>query len=261
MVVLNQKLNEIYSPLFIPPNPSDCGLSCGMLLSCLKPKKAPAVMYSGPPIFDISKLNELKEKYGNCKASPKTVANLLADGRIIAVMRGNSEHGPRALGNRSILADPRNKNMKDRINKEIKFREWFRPFAPVVLEGRVSDFFEFDKTSEYMSFNPKVVSNWREKLPAITHVDGSARIQTVREESNKFIHDILKAFERIAGVPILLNTSFNIKGKPISTTIEDAIMAVCDSGIDFLLIENYLFSCEEIRNSQIIMETKISANT
>src|SRR3990172_4552412 len=140
-------------------------------------------------------------------------AKLLAQGKVIGWFQGRMEFGPRALGNRSILADPRNPEMKDLVNSKIKFREEFRPFAPVVLEENTSQYFDIDCPSPYMLLVAQVRPEKRDKIPAVTHLDGSARIQTVNHRQNPLFYALLKEFQSLTDCPVLLNTSFNLKGE------------------------------------------------
>jgi predicted NodU family carbamoyl transferase len=132
-------------------------------------------------------------------------------------------------------------NMKDILNQKVKHREWYRPFAPVVRLEDVSKYFEWEGESQWMSFCPKVREEWREKLVAITHVDGTARIQTVTKEQNEWLYNILTEFEKKSGVGVLLNTSFNVAGKPILSTLKDAFKIFEESEMDGLIIEDYYF--------------------
>ena len=167
-----------------------------------------------------------------------TIAKTLATGKIIGWFHGRMEFGPRALGARSILADPRGATMQDRINSIIKQRESFRPFAPAVVEDRAAAHFDLDHASRYMLETCQVKSPI--KLPAITHVDGSARVQTVDEETNPRFARLLRAFERLTGCPILLNTSFNLNYEPIVCTPADALICFIRSGLDALVLEDFI---------------------
>ncbi|MGE5503183.1 MAG: carbamoyltransferase [Actinomycetota bacterium] len=149
------------------------------------------------------------------------VAGAIAAGKVVGWFQGRAEFGPRALGNRSILADPRNPDMRDHINFKVKRREWFRPFAPMVRAEAAADWFEFDRPSPFMLFTAKV--RRPEALPAISHVDGSARLQTVTATSNPRIYDLLGRFQALTGMPVLLNTSLNVNGEPLVETPEDAL--------------------------------------
>ena len=169
-------------------------------------------------------------------------ARLLSEGRIIGWFQGRSEFGPRALGNRSILADPRKAEMKDHLNSRVKHRQSFRPFAPIVLAERASEIFEGEEESPFMLLAKSVRPEWRNRIPAIVHVDGTARLQTVRQEHNPILYKLLKEFESITGVPVLLNTSFNIKGEPIVETPADALACFLGTGIDVLVLRDTLIT-------------------
>jgi carbamoyltransferase len=163
------------------------------------------------------------------------LANEIANGKIIAWVSGESEYGPRALGHRSILADPRDFHKREILNFVVKNREWFRPFAPVVLEEEAYKWFEPGDPSKYMLFTQKVLQP--EKIPAVTHVDGTARIQTINEEDNTPYYKLIKEFFKLTGVPALINTSFNANGKPIVHSRQQALNAFYSNGaIDILVI-------------------------
>jgi carbamoyltransferase len=167
-------------------------------------------------------------------------ARLLAEGHVFGWYQGRSEFGPRALGNRSILADPRTPEMKDKLNKRVKHRQAFRPFAPVVLAERVNEVFEGEAESPFMLLAQRVRPQWTQKIPAVVHVDGTARVQTVRENQNPRLHRLLREFAAITGVPVLLNTSFNVKGEPIVETPRDAVECFLATGIDYLALNDTL---------------------
>jgi carbamoyltransferase len=167
-------------------------------------------------------------------------AKLLADGHVFAWFQGRSEFGPRALGNRSILGDPRRPDMKDKLNKRVKFRQAFRPFAPIVLAERAGEIFEGDYESPFMLLVKRVRPEWHDKIPGIVHVDGTARLQTVRADTNERLYRLLKEFEAITGVPVLINTSLNVKGEPIVETPEDALNCFLTTGIDYLALNDLL---------------------
>ena len=150
------------------------------------------------------------------------------------------EWGPRALGNRSILADPRKSEMKDILNEKIKHRESFRPFAPSVLEEFTSDYFDIDIPSPYMLMVAKVKQP--EKIPAVTHVDGTARLQTVSKESNSIYYDLINQFYKITGVPIIVNTSMNVMGEPIVNTPSHAYNMILKTDMDCLVLGNNLIN-------------------
>jgi len=160
----------------------------------------------------------------------------------VAFSNGRMEFGERALGNRSILGDPRDKEIKNKINSIIKYRENYRPFAPAVLSEKAQEYFDIPENFEcnYMEKVVPVKDAYRKELPGITHVDGSGRIQTVSKFDNPVFHSIIEKFEKITGYPIVLNTSFNINGEPIVLTPDDAINTFFNSGLEFLVINNYI---------------------
>lgn len=169
-------------------------------------------------------------------------AKLLADQKVVGWFQDRSEFGPRALGNRSLIADPRKAEMKDILNSRVKHRQPFRPFAPIVLEERADEIFEGRGDSPFMLMAKRVNPEWRDKIPAIVHVDGTARVQTVREATNPRLYRLLKEFEALTGVPMLINTSFNIKGEPIVETPRDAVRCFLTTGIDHLVLHDTLVS-------------------
>ena len=166
-------------------------------------------------------------------------AKLLAQGHILGWFQGRFEWGPRALGNRSINCDPRNPRMKDILNHRIKHRESFRPFAPSVTAESASEYFELDQPSPFMLITCQVRQDKREVIPAVTHSDGSARVQTVTRDANPRYWALLKAFERVTGVPVLLNTSFN-ENEPIVNTPEEAVSCFLRNDMDMLVLGPYL---------------------
>ena len=171
----------------------------------------------------------------SCKTTDyKYIAQQIANGKIIGWFQGKSEFGPRALGNRSILADPRNFHNRELINHVVKNREWFRPFAPVVLEECYQDWFDFEIPSPYMLYTAQVKQP--ERIPAVTHVDGSSRFQTINRETNLHYYELVKAFGELTGVPILLNTSLNGNGEPILETEDEAIKFFETSNLDFMIV-------------------------
>ena len=172
----------------------------------------------------------------------RDTARLLSEGHVFAWFQGRSEFGPRALGNRSILADPRKAEMKDKLNKRVKHRQAFRPFAPVVLAERANEIFEGNEESPFMLLVKRVRPQWRDKIPAIVHVDGTARVQTVRQDQNERLYGLLKEFDAITGVPVLLNTSLNVKGEPIVETPADALACFLGTGIDYLALHDMLIA-------------------
>jgi carbamoyltransferase len=175
-------------------------------------------------------------------ATCEAAAALIDEGIVIAWYRGRMEFGPRALGHRSILADPRRPDMRDRVNRLVKMREAFRPFAPAVSLEQVDRWFEVRPGTElpYMNVNARVRPQHRDALPATTHVDGSARIQTVSKRDNPEFWALVRAIGRRTGQEIVLNTSFNVKGQPIVNTPAEAIETFLSTGIQALFLENAL---------------------
>jgi len=176
------------------------------------------------------------------KKAPKIVdraAEALAGGAIVGWFQGACEFGPRALGNRSILADPRDPAIKDRVNRRVKFRQGFRPFAPAVLAEDAAEYFEGTAESPYMLLAMRVREDARGRIPGVVHVDGTARVQTVREEDNPRFHALLSAFKERTGVGVLLNTSFNVRGEPIVEVPFDAMDCFLGSGIDALALHDW----------------------
>jgi carbamoyltransferase len=168
------------------------------------------------------------------------LADRLAAGQVVAIAQGRDEWGPRALGARSILADPRRAEMKDHLNAKIKFREEFRPFAPVVKQEAYGDWFETlgMPESPYMLYTHQALRPAH--TAAVTHVDGTSRVQTVSSEQNAYLYRIIDAFERRTGVPVLINTSFNLRGEPIVSSPSDALKTFFASGIDCLALEDFV---------------------
>jgi carbamoyltransferase len=178
--------------------------------------------------------------------APRRAAQMLAEGKIVGWFQGRMEMGPRALGNRSILADPRSEKMKDVLNARVKFRESFRPFAPSVLEDKSGEWFATGYASPYMILVFDVLPEKRCLIPAVTHIDGSARVQTVSRQHNPKYYALIEEFGKLTGVPVLLNTSFNIRGQPIVHLPEQAIECFLNTGMDALFLEDHVLtkSCE-----------------
>lgn len=170
------------------------------------------------------------------------MAELIAENKIIGFHRGRTEIGPRALCHRSILANPANPQMKDILNNRVKHREYFRPFAPVVVAERQYDIFNLKQESPYMLLAAPVHEQYRDKIPAVTHIDHTARVQSVSHEQEPFIHAFLIQLEEKIGVPVVLNTSFNVAGEPIVESPNDAIQTFLKTDIDVLVIGNYIVS-------------------
>ena len=218
--------------------------------------------YSNSEIKKILKKKKINFTYLNDRNLVDVVARELSKGAVCGWMQGRMEFGPRALGNRSIIADPRNINMQKDLNLKIKFRESFRPFAPAILLEDLEDWFQLTNESPYMLLvssvkNNKLLKNKitkgikslkeiRSKIPAVTHVDNSARIQTVTKSSNKLFYNLLKSFKKFTKCPILVNTSFNIKDEPIVCNPSDAISCFFKTGMDILVIGNYMIRKKDV---------------
>ncbi|KPA17405.1 carbamoyl transferase [Candidatus Magnetomorum sp. HK-1] len=167
-------------------------------------------------------------------------AQLLSDGKIIGWFQGSAEFGPRALGNRSILANPGLSSIKQRINDQIKFREWYRPLAPSILHEFGSEYFENYQESPYMERTLVFKKEVWEKIPAVVHENGTGRLQTVKKEWNPLYYQLIRTFYEKTGIPLILNTSLNIMGRPIVHSVEDAITVLFTTGLDYMIIENYI---------------------
>lgn len=238
-VILNSKLLK-YNSIFVPPNSNDSGIAIGGLLEELKPMDQVDITYSGLPIMDATNFGALLEDSDTSVLTgitEKDIATLLQNNYIIGIINGTSEHGPRALGNRSIICNPIG-DMKDVLNSKVKNREWYRPFAPVVRLEDVNTYFEFSGESRHMTFIAKVKDTF--PLPAITHVDGTGRLQTVTRDQNKFLYDIITEFESQSGYGVILNTSFNVNGKPILTRLSDAFEILNKTELDCVYYDNNL---------------------
>ena len=226
---MNEMLYENWDRVHVPPAPGDEGQSIGTYMHAdyvLNKNIHKPNVYAGKEY----------EYVGEEKADYKEVAQAIADGKIVGWFQGKSESGHRALGNRSILADPRSSTIKDTINHTIKNREDFRPFAPSVLEDYYREWFDTAEPSPYMSRIVKVKSK---KIPGVTHVDKTSRIQTVNREQNEKYYDLINEFYKITGVPMVLNTSFNCQ-EPIVETPEEAINTFNNTQMDLLVINDYI---------------------
>jgi carbamoyltransferase len=234
--------------IYIEPISSDSGTALGAAKLAWhsetmdKTIRAQKSIYYGPK-YNYTKLdvkNACKNNIIKDKIKHKDVAKLIADGNIIAIYQGQSESGPRSLGNRSILFDPRVVDGKDIVNT-VKKREWFRPFAGTVLQECMDEWFDMRglKESPYMMYAVNVLEDKKTIIPSITHVDGTCRVQTLNKESNPFFYELIKEFYKITGVPIIFNTSFNLAGDCIVETINDAVNTLNKSDIDFLYLPEF----------------------
>ncbi|WP_405681182.1 carbamoyltransferase [Streptomyces sp. NBC_00868] len=236
-----------YREVFVPPAPGDSGTAAGAALHIAQSRNpAPVVgiagrCYLGPSYEGlVVPPNPRPGMYAHRPAdAAQHLAVRLAEGQIVGVFRGPLEAGPRALGNRSILASPLRPDVVHRLNANVKFREPFRPFAPVVRESSAGDYFTLGQAAPFMSFASGVTDLARKEIPTIVHSNGLARVQILSPEQNPFLDEVLRDFQEITGVPILINTSLNVKGKPICGTPDHALDCLAESGIDALLMEEW----------------------
>ena len=268
---MNGTLREmgLFNSIFVPFSPGDGGSSIGSALAVSRVSNEPIKINDDPylgPCYSNEEvkhvLDEAKIPYNyidNLDSLCSNVSHLLSEGKIVGWFQGKMEFGPRALGNRSILADARFIDMKHRLNKSIKFREGFRPFAPVVLEEYVNEYFVDTISSPYMMFTTKFKKDFCSDVPqdiiledainykmsfvpAVTHIDKTARIQTVNKTSNKRLYKLLTIYNNNTGCPLLVNTSFNVMGEPIVCSPYDAIKTFLKSGMDVLVINDFFTS-------------------
>ena len=276
--ILNDKL---FDDIWIQPASGDAGGALGAALTgwyigsnrSRSPQLPDGMCGSllGPEFTDkdiqkiIQKYNAKGKHFQDFEELTNETASFLANGKIVGWFQGRMEYGPRALGNRSILGDARNPEMQRKLNLSIKYREGFRPFAPVVLEEKATEYFDLDRPSPYMLFvGPVIQSRWiaepvadfdspmlkrlyhqRSDIPAVTHVDYSARVQTVHPKTNPRFYQLLKAFADQTGCDVLVNTSFNVRGEPIVCTPDDAYRCFMSTEMDYLVMGNYLLSKED----------------
>ena len=250
--VANSRLREElgFTQVFVQPAAGDSGAALGAALwlanrrGGLVQRESMTHAYLGPSFSEEYCRRALEGAGLSWQRLPddtlcERTAEELANGRLVFWFQDRMEWGPRALGNRSLLADPRREDMRELINAKVKFREPFRPFAPAVLEERAADYFEVPGPSPFMQFTCKVRPSAKGILPAVTHVDGTARIQTVDRQSNRKFRMLLEAFGRKTGVPVLLNTSFNVQ-EPIVCTPEEAIQCFLRTQVDWLVLGNLM---------------------
>lgn len=238
---------RIFKSIFIDPAADDSGTSLGAaayICNLAGLKVRPTSNYWGPEYssqYIEETLAKCKVRYIKLDNTPKACAELLAQGRIIGWFQGRMEWGPRALGNRSILADPREPKMKELVNASVKYREGFRPFAPAVLQERADEYFIMPQPEiPHMNVVVRVREEKKRVIPAVTHVDGTARVQTVTSDFNPMFRKAIEEFSQLTGVPVILNTSFNIKGEPIVCSPDDALRCFYGTGMDCLIIGEYL---------------------
>lgn len=245
-----------FENVHIPPSPGDAGsaMGCAQYLHYChlernrKIEDNPAKriqnnvylgpLYSNDQIKSFLHSNNIKYKYLEHDQLIENTARLISEKQIVGWYQGRMEWGPRALGNRSILADPRDGMMKDILNEKIKHREKFRPFAPSILEEHVSEYFDIDVPSPYMLLVAPVKKP--EQIPAVTHVDGTGRLQTVSRDANALYYDLILAFYKLTGVPVVINTSMNVRGEPIVNTPKQAYDMYIKTDMDSLVMGNFL---------------------
>ena len=278
--VSNGKLQkaDVFKEVFIQPAAGDAGGALGAALTAYYiyfdqkrvinyTQDAMSGSYLGPTISDLDveltakKYKAVYKRFDNFEELTTDVAKILADGNVVGWVQGRMEFGPRALGARSILGDPRNAEMQKKLNVKIKYRESFRPFAPSVLAEKVGEYFEYEGISPYMLLVHPVKESRRKPLPkdfdgfdlrnklyylrsdlpSITHIDFSARIQTVHKETNPRYHQLISDFEKLTGYGVIVNTSFNVRGEPIVSTPNDAYRCFMRTEMDYLVVGNYVF--------------------
>jgi len=244
-----------FENIHIPPSPGDGGsaIGCAQYLYYCHDKNKRMIednveriknnIFVGPShsndeIKLFLDINKIDYKFLETNSLLRTVAKLIVEGNVVGWYQGKMEWGPRALGNRSIIADPRNVKMKDILNEKIKHRESFRPFAPCILEEYTSEYFDVDVSSPYMLLVAPVKKP--EKIPAVTHVDGTARLQTVSKDINLLFYNLITEFYKITGVPVLINTSMNVRGEPIVDTPEQAYNMIIKTDMDYIVMGDYI---------------------
>ena len=244
-----------FENIHIPPSPGDAGSAtgCAQYLYYYYKKNKRKIernvkgiqnnvfvgpSYSNDEIKLFLDTNKIDCKFLETNSLLETTAKLISESNVIGWYQGKMEWGPRALGNRSILADPRNAKMKDILNEKIKHRESFRPFAPCILEEYASEYFDIDIPSPYMLLVAPVKKP--EKIPAVTHVDGTSRLQTVSKDANQLFYGLINEFYKITGVPVLVNTSMNVRGEPIVNTLEQAYSMIVKTDMDYIMLGNYI---------------------
>ena len=269
-----------YEDIWIQPAAGDAGGALGAALmvwhqyldneKVVRPRGTQKGSYLGPS-FDDEEIRQILDKFGakysklEQEEIPERVADIIANENVVGWFQGRMEFGPRALGSRSIIGDARSEKMQSIMNLKIKFRESFRPFAPSVMYERVSDYFEIDRESPYMLLVAPVREDQRKSMseeqqslfgidklnverstiPAVTHVDYSARVQTVHPEDNALYHEMISAFERRTGCPVIINTSFNVRGEPIVCDPEHAYTCFMRTNMDYLMVGPYLLAKED----------------
>jgi carbamoyltransferase len=253
-----------FENIYIPPSPGDAGSAIGCaqysyhihhknkknleqeISQRIRENVYVGPEYSNEEIIEFLDSKNISYKTFDREELLQNTAKLISEGNIVGWYQGKMEWGPRALGNRSILADPRKAEMKDILNEKIKHRESFRPFAPSILEEFVSDYFEIDIPSPYMLMVAKVKQP--EKIPAVTHVDGTGRLQSVSKNSNPLYYDLINEFYKITNVPVIVNTSMNVMGEPIVNTPKQAYNMILKTDMDYVVLGNNIIFSQDVKN-------------
>jgi carbamoyltransferase len=261
--VMNGKIlrNTPFKRVWAQPDPGDGGTSLTAAIyayNSILGKKRSYVLdnpYLGPKYADkeikefLDKNNINYSKFSSPKELTKSVAKIIKENSVVGWFELGMEWGPRALGARSILSNPCNPEMQEILNLKVKHREKFRPFAPVVCEDDALKYFECDRpipeATDFMLMVYPIKKPWRSKIPAVTHVDGSGRLQTVRRFQNPLYYDLIKEFGKLSGIPILINTSFNIRGEPIVCSPYDAYKCMMGTGVDYLVLGSFLIKRDD----------------
>lgn len=241
-ILYNNKVRKyvrevIGKDVYVAPNSSDCGLSTGLVLDHLRPMISFDLTYAGEEVYDDNNIFYYMLRNNSPLDISYVVNKMFNQNSIYGVVQGRAEHGPRALGNRSIICSPK-KGMKDILNNRVKHREYFRPFAPIVRLEDVSTYFDWEGESRHMNFAAFVREEYRDDLASISHEDGTARIQTVTREQNELMYDLLTEVSNQGHIPVLLNTSFNVAGKPILNTYKDAFEILDKEDMNGLIIKS-----------------------
>jgi len=245
-----QELKDEGINLYVEPVSNDAGTAMGAAMlqhravtkdKTVHPQKE--TLYNGPAYcYSTEQIKEIVDKYEGevSTVTNEDVVDLLSNRNIVAIFQGRSENGPRALGNRSFLYDPTDPNGKDHVNK-VKRREYFRPFAGTILEEDVHEWFDLRgmKSSPTMMYAVNCQPGIEEKIPAIIHVDGTCRIQTVNKEQNENYYNLIKAFKDKTGIPMVFNTSFNLGGDPLVETLDNAVSTLAKSDVEYLFLPEY----------------------
>lgn len=237
-IINNSKIANIRE-VFVPPNPNDCGIALGALCNSIKPDSQIDCTYIGPEVWDKDDLPHIIDQRNAINLNLNNIADGIIDGKIYGIVQGRAEHGPRALGNRSILASAVIPSMKDTLNSKIKGRESFRPFAPVVRLEDVEKYFNWSTESRHMSYSVEIKPQYCKKLHSVASGNGTARVQTVTREQNELLYDLLTLLHNKTGDGILLNTSFNLDGKPILNRYADALTFLDTKEIHGVIFEKY----------------------